>query len=165
MDYYENVVIQYLRANRSTFVNTDYCIQLNPGHNPDISGPHWYCDAVAIEGESKTVFLCEISYATHLVGLIKRLTRWHEHWEALLKALARDSSIAEIVAWPVRPWLFVQGALVPTLLKGLDTLGNSETRKFTPRITPLEMVQPWNYQSWNRTGEGPKLAIPEEMRV
>ncbi len=40
MDYYANVVIDYLRANRSTFVNTEYCIQLNPG-NPDTSRVAW----------------------------------------------------------------------------------------------------------------------------
>ncbi len=46
MDYYASIVIDYLRANRSTFVNTDYCIQVNPG-NPDTSGSPWYWDAVA----------------------------------------------------------------------------------------------------------------------
>ena len=48
MDYYQGVVTEYLRANRATFVNTECCIQLNPGPHPDNSGPHWYCDAVAV---------------------------------------------------------------------------------------------------------------------
>ena len=29
MNYYESVVIDYLRADRAIFVNTEYCIQLN----------------------------------------------------------------------------------------------------------------------------------------
>jgi hypothetical protein len=42
MDYFQGVVTDYLRANRATFVNTECCIQLNPGPNPDTGGPHWY---------------------------------------------------------------------------------------------------------------------------
>jgi hypothetical protein len=32
MDYYEGVVIDYLRADRALFVNTEYCIRISPGH-------------------------------------------------------------------------------------------------------------------------------------
>jgi len=32
MNYYESVVIDYLRADRSVFVNTEYCIQINKGN-------------------------------------------------------------------------------------------------------------------------------------
>src|SRR5260370_41944842 len=42
---------------RFVFVNTECCIQINPADNPDRSGPHWYCDAVAADFRSKTVFL------------------------------------------------------------------------------------------------------------
>lgn len=49
MDYYQNVVIDYLRADRALFVNAECCIQVNPASNPDASGPHWYCDAVAAD--------------------------------------------------------------------------------------------------------------------
>ena len=34
MDYFETVVIEYLRADRAPFVNTQYCIQINEGENP-----------------------------------------------------------------------------------------------------------------------------------
>ncbi|WP_407469232.1 hypothetical protein ABFU38_05100 [Xanthomonas campestris pv. raphani] len=48
MDHFEGVVLDYLRADRALFVNSQCCIQLNEGANPDTSGPHWYCDAVAV---------------------------------------------------------------------------------------------------------------------
>jgi hypothetical protein len=66
MDYFESIVVNYLRADRATFVNTECCIQPNRADNPDASGPHWYCDAVAMELRTETVFLCEISYAKQL---------------------------------------------------------------------------------------------------
>ena len=55
MDYYESVVFHYLRADRTVFLNTEYCIQINPGDNPDRSGPHWYCDAVALDFRAKEI--------------------------------------------------------------------------------------------------------------
>jgi hypothetical protein len=48
VDHFESVVVDYLRADRALFVNPQCCIQLNPGSNPDTSGPHWYCDVVAV---------------------------------------------------------------------------------------------------------------------
>ena len=41
MDHFEGVVLDYLRADRALFVNSQCCIQLNEGANPDTSGPHW----------------------------------------------------------------------------------------------------------------------------
>jgi hypothetical protein len=49
MDYYENVMMHYLRSDRAIFVNSESCIQLNQASNPDKSGLHWYCDAVAAD--------------------------------------------------------------------------------------------------------------------
>lgn len=46
MDNCESLVLEYLRADRSVFVNTQCCIQLFDSPNPDKSGPHWYCDLV-----------------------------------------------------------------------------------------------------------------------
>jgi hypothetical protein len=104
MNYYESVVMDYLRADRAIFLNTEYCIQINPG-NPDTSGPHWYCDAVALDFRSKEIFLCEISYAVRLADLLKRLKGWHDNWKGVCDAVARDSFLPE--PWPIRPWLFV----------------------------------------------------------
>jgi hypothetical protein len=80
VDYYQGVVIDYLRANRAVFVNSECCIQLNAGQNPDSSGPHWFCDAVAVDFEKHGIFLCEISYAKAL-GAFNEETR---HMEPVL---------------------------------------------------------------------------------
>lgn len=96
-------------------------------------------------------------YATRLKG-------WHDDWVKVCYALTRDSFLDK--AWPVRPWLFVPEQLVPLLLLRLEEISLGQPLKFAPRITPLEMIQPWQYQSWNRIGELPKpVAVPEEMRI
>lgn len=161
MDYYEGVMVHYLRSDRAIFVNTECCIQLNQGSNPDTSGPHWYCDAVAADLRNKTVFLCEISYSEGLPSLTKRLREWHGSWEHVCAALRRDSFLEK--SWPIRPWLFVPERLAPLLLRRLDEIRGDEPLRFLPRITPLEMIQPWYFQSWNRIGEKAKPdCIPAE---
>jgi hypothetical protein len=120
MDYYENVVIEYIRADRALFVNTECCIQVNEGDNPDTSGPHWYCDAVAVDFRNAEIFLCEISFAKHLPGLRDRLKGWSENWIDVCSALARDSHLPS--DWPVRPWLFVPEELVPKLVAKVGKL-------------------------------------------
>jgi len=163
MNYYESVVVDYLRADRAIFGNTECCVQVNQADNPDSSGAHWYCDAVAVDFRAQGIFLCEISYATELSALKKRLHGWHDNWEAVRHALSRDSSLPE---WPVRPWLFVREDHLPLLLKALGEIGKGEALRFRPRITTLEMVQPWHYRSWDRVGEKEKPEIiPETMRT
>lgn len=150
MDYYESVVIDYLRADRAVFVNTECCIQLNPGANPDTSGPHWYCDAVALNFRSKEVLLCEVSYALRLDELIKRLKGWHDNWHGVVAALLRDSLISGL-GWPVRPWLFVPHDRITLLESKLKQIGKGQPLKFSPKITPLEDVQPWCRPAFNLT--------------
>jgi len=152
MDYYESVVIDYLRADRALFVNTECCIQINPGHNPDGSGPHWYCDAVVADFRTQSVFLCEISYSEELTGLIKRIKSWCDNWDGVRAALARESRLPKEWLLGLEPWLFVPQRCVPTLLKGLSKIGTAPPN-FSPRITYLEKVQPWLYCSWDRVGE------------
>jgi len=166
MNYYESVVVDYLRADRALFVNTECCIQLNESDNPDTSGPHWYCDAVVCDLGSQQVFLVEISYNANIGGweggLIKRLRSWNENWLDLRGALVRDCCVPS--EWPVRPWLFVPEERVAALLGYLERIKAERTLAFCPRITPLEMVQPWRYLSWNRKGEKQKPeSIPVEM--
>jgi hypothetical protein len=172
MDYYQGVVVEYLRADRSIFVNTECCIQLDSGTNPDGGGPgrHWYCDAVAIDLEIDpvTTYLVEVSYAKKLSALLKRLTRWNEHWGTLTEALRRDCKVRP--EWRIRPWLFVptrdiEHAVVR--IRRIGGVGTDSSRMPWPLITPLEMVTPWEYQSWNRNGEneaGKPNGIPTEMR-
>ena len=105
MNYYESVVIDYLRADRTLFVNTECLIQLNAGRNPD-KGTHWYCDAVVAVFRTKSIFLCEISYSEQLAGLIKRLKSWCDNWDGVRAALARESFLPEEWLVRLRPWLF-----------------------------------------------------------
>jgi hypothetical protein len=145
MDYFEGVVINYLRADRSVFVNTEYCLQINPGNNPDTSGPHWYCDAVALDFKSETIFLCEISYAKKLPHLVKRLKAWHEHWEGVCNAVVRDSKLDPLKTWSVRPWLFIPHREVVNLNKQLSSIANGQRPKFDFKTTELEEVLPWEF--------------------
>ena len=166
MDYYENVVIEYLRADRTLFVNTECCIQINVGENPDTTGPHWYCDAVVADFRSEQIFLCEISYANQLSGLNKRLKDWDLYWAGVRQALVRDNCLPG--HWPVRPWLFVPEELVPKLLSRVEKIRADSTKSGNlpdPKITTLEMAQPWKYRSWNRSGESKKPElIPATMQ-
>ncbi len=156
MDNFEGVVVQYLRADRALFLNTQCCIQLNEGANPDTSGPHWYCDALAVDFRHRRVFLCEISYAASLSALLKRLTEWHANWPALCAALVRDSHVPR--DWLVQPWLFVPDNLRKKLEEKLALLGSTVDSSVTmpaPRITLLEDVVPWKFRSWDRAVEVP----------
>ena len=149
MDYFQGVVINFLRADRAVFVNTECCIQLNPGANPDTSGPHWYCDAIAVNHREKAIYLCEITYAKSLSDLRKRLTGWSVHWEAVKAALVRDCALP--ADWPVRPWVFIPESLRATLEAKVDKIysGVNQTSMPRPRVTPLEDTLPWNYRSWD----------------
>ncbi|HLK65400.1 MAG TPA: hypothetical protein VKU19_18305 [Bryobacteraceae bacterium] len=152
LNYYESVVIEYLRADRAVFVNTECCIQVNPSDNPDKSGPHWYCDAVALDFRSKTVFLCEISYEKHLGKLMNRMKGWHENWGGLVAGLRRDCQLYPL-DWPVTPWLFVRQEHRKLVRERLEGIANGQPLKFDPKITPLECTVPWHYCTYNRKGD------------
>jgi len=147
MDYFQGVVTEYLRANRATFVNTECCIQLNAGLNPDRSGLHWYCDALAVNLRRNEAYLCEISYSKSLSALTKRLSESSTHWSALRTALERDCGIP--LAWSVVPWAFVPQHLGSIVDKQPFTAG-SQGLMPRPRVIALEDVMPWKYPSWNR---------------
>jgi hypothetical protein len=104
MDYFQGAVTEYLRANRSTFVNTECLIQLKPGDSP-ANGEHWYCDAVAVNFQEKAAYLCEVTYSRTLQYLFTRLGSWINNWAGIESALARDCGIGP--DWKVRPWIFI----------------------------------------------------------
>lgn len=164
MDYYQGVVLDYLRTDRAIFVNPECCIQLKEGKAP-AKNAHWYCDAVAIDLSGPTVFLCEISYAAGLSKLIHRLGAWSQHWDGVQHALQRDCKISS--GWPVRPWLFVPEQDVEKLVSRVNLMsGGNGHRVLRPRITTLESVQPWNRTSWlhrDSDTDKSKSGIPEEM--
>ena len=144
MDHFEGVVLDYLRADRALFVNSQCCIQLNEGKNPDTSGPHWYCDALAVSFKEQAAYLCEITYAARAPSLLARLRAWDEHWPGLRAALFRDSGVP--LAWTARPWLFVPQAHAARLRASVEAFAHLPK----PRITCLEEVVPWRYRSWDR---------------
>jgi hypothetical protein len=113
VDYFQGVVTEYLRANRATFVNTECCIQLKPGDNPDRNNPHLFCDAVAINLMERRAYLCEVSYAKTLGALRKPLGSWREHWPLMRIALNRDCGVP--LDWTVTPWVFVPKDISPAL--------------------------------------------------
>jgi hypothetical protein len=58
------------------------------------------------------------------------------------------------------------GKADPLVPKRFDQIRGAEALKYAPRITTLEMVQPWNYKAWNRIGEDAKPpSIPSEMQT
>lgn len=155
MDHFQAVVVDYLRADRSVFVNTECCIQLDPGANPNTSGPHWYCDALALNLREKSVFLCEVTYSQSLDSLLKRLTGWGENWVALRKALVRDCNIQS--DWLVQPWVFIPSGLNAAFnnkLTKVPTVEQGRSEMPIPKVTHLEEVVPWKYRSWDRTPGG-----------
>jgi hypothetical protein len=150
MGYFQDVVSEYLRANRATFINTECCIQLNRG-NPDTSGPHWFCDAVAINLEQGAVFLCEVTYAKKPAALLDRLRAWNAHWPRVLAALQRDCHLR--AEWPVKPWVFLPQEVIRPFEKSIDAiLAQPQAVPAMPRpdVTALEDVVPWKYPSWDR---------------
>lgn len=149
MDHFESVVLEYLRADRALFINSQCCIQLNAGQNPDTSGAHWYCDAVALSLKAQTAYLCEITYADPPNSLFKRLTGWNKDWPLLRLALERDSGVPQ--SWSLTPWIFVPQTLAPRVDAFLATLSSGEMPR--PRVTHLEDVMPWRYRSWDRLTE------------
>jgi len=161
MTYYQDVVLEYLRVDRAVFVNPECCIQVDAAPIGDSSSPYWYCDALAVDLRASAVYLCEVSYAKSLTAMLKRLAAWNHYWVEVQTALVRDCAVPK--GWPVRPWLFIPEAFVPTAVEGIRRLGThpGETRVIPePRITTLESAVPWNHR---RDLDKP-ASIPAEMR-
>jgi len=157
MDYYQGAVNEYLRANRATFINTEFCIQLGEG-NPDLSkGSSWYCDAVALNFEEPAIYLCEVSFAEKLPALRKRLMAWSQHWETVKLAVIRDGHLNPIATWAVRPWVFIPAREVKTFREWEA----SAHLAFDVRLTHLEDMQPWQYRSWDRKADSPIEGLAE----
>jgi hypothetical protein len=145
MAYYQDVVVEYLREKRYIFVNTECCIQLSEGRDVQGWGPHWYCDAIAVDLKASCVYLCEVTYAKGLNALVKRLSEWNANWSLVQAALRRDSAIP--TGWPIAPWIFIPAKFERSALEKLarlsPVLGTSDAMPF-PRVTQLETLVPWN---------------------
>jgi hypothetical protein len=166
MDYYQGTVTEYLRADRSVFINTECLIQIKPGKEAP-KGSSWYCDAIAVDFRAKTIFLCEASYSESQQTQIKRIKEWNDHWMEICDALANKNYNNLPSEWQVRPWLFVPGKYLKRLLEGLESIRHTQELNLVPRITILEMVQPWEYCNYDRQGEKQELkpvSIPQKWR-
>lgn len=150
MSYYQDVVTEYLRADRTMFVNTECLIQLDP-NDPISKERHWYCDVIALSLREEKVYLCEVSYSKTQDALSKRLRQWSVNWQAVCDALVRDCGVSQ--SWQVQPWAFVPKDYVSVLRKRIDDIpntGNAAGQMPTPQVTTLESVAPWKYDTWNR---------------
>ena len=150
MDYFQGVVTEYLRANRSVFVNTEFLIQLDEG-DKQLKNRHWYCDAVAVNFKESTAYLCEITFSATMQSLIARLQAWQANWDELVQAVLRDARIPK--DWKVHPWVFIpkrHHAMFAEKFARLSPDNGSAFKMPQPRITHLESVLPWEYRTWDR---------------
>ena len=154
MDYFQGVVTEYLRANRSVFVNTECLIQLDEGPK-QIKDRHWFCDAMAINLKEKTVYLCEITYSATLQSLLSRLHAWQRHWAELAHAVLRDSGAPQ--DWKVHPWVFIPKMHYESFAKKFSHAQLEPGAGLimpNPRVTYLESVLPWEYiNTWDRKSD------------
>lgn len=156
MDYFLGVVTEYLRADRSVFINTELLIQLDLGDSPP-KGRSWFCDVAAANFREETLYLCEITYSKSMSALAARFSSWSTHWPEIRRALNRDCGIP--ATWQIKPWAFIPTGYHDTLKKRLAAITPREDEHAMPAplITYLESVVPWKYKSWDR-----KLAALEE---
>ena len=153
MDYFQGVVTEYLRANRSVFVNTECLIQLDEG-DKQFKDRHWYCDAMAVNFKESTIYLCEITFSGTMQSLITRLQAWQANWDELVRAVLRDSGAP--THWKVQPWVFIPNKhhkLFTEKLARVKPVNNTEAKMPQPRITHLESVLPWEYRTWDRKSD------------
>jgi hypothetical protein len=154
MDFYQGVVTEYLRANRATFINPEFLLQLDAGSA--VKGRSWYVDALAVNLKEQRVYLCEVTFAKGLSRLLKRLSEWAAHWPSIPDALYRDAGISR--EWSIRPWVFIPLTQVEHFKAKRPKMACDA------KITPLEMCQPWLYRSWDHPLEHEKPpSIPPEM--
>jgi hypothetical protein len=157
MDYFQGVVTEYLRADRSVFVNTEMLIQLDLGDSP-AKGRSWFCDVAASNFRDSTLYLCEITYSKTMSALAARLLSWSAHWPEVRQAILRDCAIPD--NWQIKPWAFIPKAYHDALKNRIGTITNKQIladEMPAPLITYLEKVVPWQYKTWDR-----KLATLEE---
>jgi hypothetical protein len=142
MDYFQGVVTEFLRADRSCFINPEFWLRGTLDKAKQYEKPHWYVDVLAVHMRLKQVFLCEVTYAKKAPALIARLKSWREHWPVILQTLREDTSLPS--DWPVHPWLFAPKEVMVSLRPIAMELHPD------PRFTELEDVVPWRYRTWDR---------------
>lgn len=152
MDYFQGVVMEYLRADRSCFVNPEFWIRGNLEHPHE--KPHWFVDVLAVSMRDSAVYLCEVTYAKQPRALARRLRSWKEHWELIDGTLRADAHIHK--DWPLIPWVFAPTATLAIIKPDLKELFPEA------KATDLERVMPWLYCTYDRKPEGHDE--PKEIR-
>lgn len=140
MDYYQGVVANFLDADPAVFINNEYYIRLD---GLPAKGNSWYCDIMAVNMKEQAVYLCEVTFSKSLGGLAKRLQAWDENWPQICQAIRQKSAIPS--SWIIQPWLFIPEQPKQALLAKLGSIQMPQ-----PRLTWLESVVPWNYNSDER---------------
>jgi hypothetical protein len=153
MDYFETVVRQYLRSDPSVFVNTDFALVLN--RTGEARHEHVRIDALAVDFEQRTVFLCEITSARNIGDLAERIMKLRNDWRGYCGALVREAHVP--ADWPVRLWAFVPAhaeKVVRSLAHGLPL-----------SVTALEDIAPCK-PSYGKTGKTARssLALAVSLR-
>ena len=156
MDYYQGVVANFLDADPAVFVNNEYYIRLD---DLPAKGNSWYCDIMAVNMKDQAVYLCEVTFSQSLSGLTKRLLAWDERWPQICLTIRRKSAIPD--SWMIQPWIFIPEDLKHGLLTRLSC-----SQMPNPRLTWLESVVPWNYNSDERTKDWLEpLPVPAEGAI
>jgi hypothetical protein len=152
MDYFQGVVLEYLRADRGCFVNPEFWLRGNPKSAHD--RPHWFVDVLAVHMKFKTVFLCEVTFARQPRALIQRLRSWKDNWQIVNDTLKEDTGIDK--SWPVIPWIFASPVAMNII--------KPELTKLFPqaRDTLLTEVVPWEYCTYDRKDKIKEI-IEEEV--
>lgn len=150
MDYYQGVVLEYLRADRSVFVNPEYLIQLDEGVAK--KGRHWYCDILAVSFRTpRAIYLCEVTYSSTAHALLRRLKEWDANWTEICDAVSKNCGGTS--GWQICPWVFLpKEVLEKQYQKKLSQFLPPRTQQQQmplPRVTALEKVAPWRYK-WDR---------------
>jgi hypothetical protein len=154
MDYFQGVVAEYLRANRSTFVNPEFWFSLDGNADAAPKNTSWFVDVLAVNFEQRCVFLCEVTFSKTPYALLKRLGTWAENWPKVTAAIRRDAKIPG--DWNIIPWVFVPEPQIAAIRDRLPRFPGM------PPITALEDTLPWKYRTWDRRTGDPVMEFGAE---
>ncbi|HZP78611.1 MAG TPA: hypothetical protein VFB45_20885 [Pseudolabrys sp.] len=135
MDHYQEIVSDYLRADRAIFLNTRYRL---PGHRVESADkPYWDIDIVALNMRKRRAYLCEVTYTLDAPALLRRFAAWREHWKEMVEGLIAMSGLSP--EWQVKAWIFTPAHIRESI--------EQQVRFWHPdaRFTDLELVAPWKY--------------------
>ena len=138
MPYYQDIVGDYLRAERTRFISPEYLLDL--GHGGPLSKGCWWIDVLAVDFKEKAIFLCEVSYSKTLTALVRRLRQWSDQWDAICPTLFEHTHVPN--NWQITPWVFIPRDYRPVFDRKFKAVTSP---RFAPRITDLEDTAPWKF--------------------